>query len=270
MPAIGFGTWKIRANADAAGAVSAAIAAGYRLIDTARIYGNEKGVGEAIRRSDLPRERLFVTTKLWNDDQGYARTLAACDASLTRLGLDCVDLYLIHWPATSRRHDSWRALETLLEQGKIRAAGVSNFTIEHLERLAAVSDLTPAVNQIEFHPFIYEQQRPLLAYCAARGIIIEAYSPLRRLRGAVPPVIQTISDAHHKSPQQVVLRWCLQHRTIPLPRSLTAAHIRANIDIFDFRLSDGEMRQLNGLSDGQRVTWDPADMGAKQVDQTCA
>jgi diketogulonate reductase-like aldo/keto reductase len=260
IPQVGFGTWQVSAR-ETKQLVLAAIETGYRLIDTARIYGNEAQVGEAIRESAVPREQLFITTKLWNDDQGYDSALRACQASLERLGLDYLDLYLIHWPATPRRHDSWRAFEKLLADGLTRAAGVSNYTVEHLKELQERSDLTPAINQVEFHPFIYNQQRPVLEYCRSLGIVVEAYSPLRRLTGESFPTIDAIADRHGKSAQQVVLRWCIEQGTVPLTRSTKPKHIKSNFDIFDFKLTDQDMRELNSLSDGERVTWDPAGMG---------
>nr|AIA18107.1 Aldo/keto reductase family [uncultured bacterium] len=261
VPAIGFGTWKITPDSEAKRCVTEALKAGYRVIDTAKIYGNERGVGEAIRESDIPRDELFVTTKLWNDDQGRHSTIKACQASLDRLGLDYVDLYLIHWPASKRRFASWQDMAELLKQGKIKAAGVSNFTVEHLQELQAMSGLEPAVNQVEFHPYIYEQQNELLSYCKQQNILVEAYSPLSRLGDANTDTIKEIAGRINKTVQQVVLRWCIQHGTLPLPRSTNAEHIQHNFEVFDFQLSDKHMQTLNGLSDGERVTWDPAGMG---------
>ncbi|MDB5170623.1 MAG: Aldo/keto reductase family [Candidatus Saccharibacteria bacterium] len=261
IPPIGFGTWEIKPNQAAKKAVLAALKAGYRLIDTAKIYGNEQGVGEAIRESGIPREEVFVTTKLWNDDQGYNRTLEACRTSLQNLGLDYLDLYLIHWPASTRRHPSWDAMKQLKEEGLILDAGVSNYTIDHLRELQERSDMVPAVNQVEFHPFIYEQQRELLIYCAGQGIVVEAYSPLSRMAREPHQAIHNIAREVGKTPQQVVLRWCIQHGTVPLPRSTNPRHIEANLQIFDFELSDAHMKVLNSLSDGERITWDPEGMG---------
>ena len=241
--------------------VLAALKAGYRHIDTARIYGNEKGVGEAIRESGIARKDLFVTTKLWNEDQGYDRTLKACRTSLDKLGLDYLDLYLIHWPATSKRHDSWRAMEKLCEDGTIKAAGVSNYTIDHLKDLQSRSSLKPATNQVEFHPFIYEQQQALLDYCREQDIQVEAYSPISRLSSGPSQPIIDIAERIGKSPQQVTLRWCLQQKTVPLARSTSADHVKDNLDVFDFELNKDDMLVINGLSDGERVTWDPTGMG---------
>jgi diketogulonate reductase-like aldo/keto reductase len=260
VPAIGFGTWEVK-RVDTRAAVLAALEAGYRIIDTAKIYGNEREVGQAIRDSGLKRNELFITTKLWNNDQGYDSTLSAVQTSLDYLGLDYLDLYLIHWPATHRRADSWRAFEKLAAEGTIKAAGVSNYTVDHLKELLGESELVPAINQVEFHPFIYEQQRQLLDFCREKEILIEAYSPISRIAHDVPPDIQTIADAHNKSPQQIILRWCIQHGTLPLPRSRSSEHIKSNLEVFDFTLSDGDMASLNSLSDGERVTWDPAGMG---------
>jgi diketogulonate reductase-like aldo/keto reductase len=261
IPAIGFGTWKITPDDNAKAMVLKALEAGYRLIDTAHIYRNEKGVGEAIRESGIPREEVFVTTKLWNEDQGYDRTLRACQTSLEQLGLDYLDLYLIHWPATSKRHESWQAFEELYQQGTIKAAGVSNYTIEHLQGLMKRSELVPAINQVEFHPFIYGDQAELLKYCNDQGIRLEAYSPLSRLNNTNHQEITRAASAHHISEQQIILRWCIQHGTIPLPRSSSRDHIVSNFDVFGFELTKDEMKQLNHLSDGERVIWDPAGMG---------
>lgn len=241
--------------------MSAALEAGYRIIDTAQYYVNESGVGEAIRESGIPREELFITSKLWNDDQGYDSTLKACQISLEKLGLDYLDLYLIHWPATEKRHDSWRAFEKLFEEGTIKAAGVSNYTIEHLEELIERSKLIPAVDQVEFHPHIYAEQQELLEFCEEQNIVVQAYSPLSRISSEGHNQIESIALRYGKTPQQLVLRWCFAHKTIPLPRSKNPDHIRSNLDIFDFEIDDNDMRSLDSLSDGERVTWDPAGMG---------
>jgi diketogulonate reductase-like aldo/keto reductase len=261
IPKIGFGTWEITPDLAAKDAVNAALKTGYRLIDTAKIYGNEKGVGEALAESGIERKDLFVTTKVWNDDQGYESTLKACQASLKKLQLEYLDLYLIHWPATSKRHDSWRAMEQLVADGLIRSAGVCNYTVEHLQELLQRSELLPAVNQVEFHPFIYEQQKAVLEFCRKQTILVEAYSPISRLRGTLPDIVKTIAQKYHVSPQRLVLRWCLEQGTLPLPRSTSAEHNADNFDIFDFEITNDDMQLLAKLSDGERVTWDPAGMG---------
>lgn len=243
IPRLGFGVFQVPDDRTAA-AVTTALQAGYRSIDTAAIYGNEAGVGRALAASGLPREELFVTTKLWNADQGYDSTLRAFDAGLAKLGLDHVDLYLIHWPAPARDLylDSWRAIERLAAEGRIRAAGVSNFQPAHLERLLDSSSLVPAVNQIELHPGL--QQAELRAFHAEHGIATEAWSPLAQ--GAVldDPAITAIAARTGKSPAQVVLRWHLQLGNIVIPKSVTPARIRQNLDVFDFRLTDEEMASI--------------------------
>ncbi|MGW0120465.1 aldo/keto reductase [Streptomyces sp. NPDC003327] len=252
IPQLGFGVFQVPDDETAA-AVTAALDAGYRSIDTAAIYGNETGVGRALAASGLPREELFVTTKLWNADQGYDATLRAFDASLGKLGLDHVDLYLVHWPAPARDlyRDSWRALERLADEGRIRAAGVSNFQPGHLARLREGSALTPAVNQVELHPGL--QQAELRALHAEHGIATEAWSPLAQ--GAVlgDPVIAGLAARYGKSPAQVVLRWHLQLGNVVIPKSVTPARIRENIDVFDFALTDAEMTALAALDRGLRT-----------------
>ncbi len=256
IPAVGFGTWKIR---PARKPVTEALEAGYRLIDTARIYINERGVGRAINESGIPREDIFVTTKLWNSDQGYDKALNAFDKSLDRLGMEYVDLYLLHWPVTGKREDSWKALEEIYKAGHAKAIGVSNFNVRHLEELLKTAKVVPAVNQIEFHPFLYGEQKELLDYCKSKGILVEAYSPLAH--GAFEnPVLNKIGQAHGKSAAQVVLRWAHQKGTVPLPKSTSPENMRQNLDIFDFELSSGDMKKIDGLSNGMRTCGDPNTM----------
>lgn len=260
MPVIGFGTWEVVPDSAARQAVESALRVGYRLLDTAKVYGNEAGVGQAIRESNIKREEIFVTTKLWNEDQGYESTLEAIDDSLKRLQLDYADLYLIHWPQTGTRRESWRAMEQVHQSGKAKNVGVSNYTIRHLEELLSESTLVPAVNQVEFHPYIYADQKPLLEFCKAHGIVLEAYSPLSKGTRKSHGTIARIAKKHQKSEQQVTLRWCLQHGTVPLPRSTNPEHMKDNFDIFSFELDDEDMATLDGLSTGERVTWDPSDI----------
>ncbi|MET9015980.1 aldo/keto reductase [Streptomyces olivaceoviridis] len=252
IPQLGFGVFQVP-DAETAAAVSAALEAGYRSIDTAAIYGNESGVGKALAGSGIPRGDLFVTTKLWNADQGYDATLKAFDAGLERLGLDYVDLYLIHWPTPARDlyRESWKAIEKLAADGRIRAAGVSNFQPAHLKRLLDGADLVPVVNQIELHPGL--QQSELRALHADLGIATEAWSPLAQ--GAVlgDEAITAVAARHGKSPAQVVLRWHLQLGTIAIPKSVTPARMRENLDVFDFTLSDEEMAAIAALDRGLRT-----------------
>jgi len=256
IPQLGFGVFQIP-DAETTAAVSAALEAGYRSIDTAAVYGNEAGVGAALASSGLAREELFVTTKLWNADQGYDATLRAFDASLARLGLDHVDLNLVHWPTPARDlyRESWRAIEKLAADGRIRAAGVSNFQPAHLRRLLKDSALVPAVNQIELHPGL--QQRELRSLHAESGIVTEAWSPLAQ--GAVlgESTLTEIAERHGRSPAQVVLRWHLQLGNVVIPKSVTPARIRENIDVFDFALGDEEMSAIAALDRGLRTGPDP-------------
>jgi diketogulonate reductase-like aldo/keto reductase len=247
MPAIGFGTWQILQGGRSRNAVSEALEVGYRLLDTARIYGNEKAVGDAVKASGLPREDLFVTTKLWNSDQGYDSAIDAFDDSLGRLGLDYVDLYLIHWPASERRHDAWRALLDIHNVGRAKAIGVSNYMVEHLEQVLKRSEVVPAVNQIEFHPFIYQRHKPVLDFCKAHGIVVEAYSPLAQTRQMQQPTIVEIAKRRNKTPAQVMLRWAIQHDTVPIPKSTHGQRMHENLAVFDFELSAADMQLLDHL-----------------------
>lgn len=263
IPMVGFGTWEIVPNNRAKAAVSDALDAGYRLLDTAKVYGNEKGVGDAIRQTSVARKDIFLTTKLWQGEQGYTKALKAFETSLRLLGTDYVDLYLIHWPGgNGDRHESWRAFTEIQETGRAKAIGVSNFTVDHLRQLKKRSSVIPAVNQVEFHPYLYKAQTELLAYCAQEGIVVEAYSPLahgllRSGRFKSEPVFLEIGERYGKSSAQVVLRWCVQHGTVPLPKTTNREHMHDNIDIFDFELTPAEMTAINNLSDGTRVCWDP-------------
>ncbi|MEF9915207.1 aldo/keto reductase [Streptomyces sp. NBC_01685] len=256
IPQLGFGVFQVP-DGETTAAVASALEAGYRSIDTAAVYGNEAGVGRALAESGLARDELFVTTKLWNADQGYDATLAAFDTSLAKLGLDHVDLYLIHWPTPARDlyTDSWRALEKLLADGRIRAAGVSNFQPAHLRRLAEESSLVPAVNQIELHPGL--QQSELRAVHAEYGIATEAWSPLAQGALLNEEAIVAVAERHGKTPAQAVLRWHLQLGNIVIPKSVTPARIRQNIDVFDFELSVADMDAIAGLDRGMRTGPDP-------------
>jgi 2,5-diketo-D-gluconate reductase A len=256
VPQLGFGVFKVAPEQTEA-AVTTALAAGYRHVDTARLYGNEHEVGAALARSGLPRDELFVTTKVWNSDQGYDATLAAFDASLSRLGLDEVDLYLIHWPlpAAGRYVDTWRALEKIAAEGRARATGVSNFQVPHLQRLMSETATVPAVNQVELHPNLVQER--LRAFHAEHGIVTEAWSPLARGRLLTDPAVARIAAAHGRTPAQVILRWHLQLGNVVIPKSVTPSRIAENIDVFGFALGGAEMAALDALDSGTRIGPDP-------------
>ena len=257
MPQLGFGVWQVP-DAEAAPAVAEALKAGYRSIDTAAIYGNERGVGEAIAASDVDRDDLFVTTKLWNSSQGYDATLRAFDESMAKLGLDTLDLYLIHWPMPARDTyvDTWKAFVELQKEGRVRAIGVSNFQPAHLRRLIDETGVVPAVNQVELHPYL--QQNDLRHFHAQHGIETEAWSPLGQGGELLAdPVVTEIAARHHRSAAQVVLRWHLQLGTIVIPKSVTPARIRENIAVFDFELADEELAALSTLDRGGRIGPNP-------------
>ena len=256
MPQLGFGVFQVP-DAEATDAVTTALQAGYRSIDTAALYRNESGVGRAIAQSGLSRDELFVTSKVWNSDQGYDSTLRAYDASLSRLGLDVLDLYLIHWPTPKRDlyPETWRALEKLLAGGRVRAIGVSNFQPAHLQRLFDEFDVVPAVNQVELHPRL--QQPELRAFDAAHGIATEAWAPLAQSAVLHDPVLTGIAERLGVTTAQVVLRWHLQIGNVVIPKSVTPARIVANIDLFGFELSDEDMKQIADLDQGRRIGADP-------------
>lgn len=259
MPQLGFGVWQVP-DAEAEQAVGTALEAGYRSIDTAAIYGNETGTGKAVAASGLPREELFVTTKLWNSDQGYESTLRAFDDSLGKLGLEYVDLYLIHWPVPNKDAyvDTYRAFEKILADGRARAIGVSNFLPEHLERLIGETSVVPAVNQIELHPQL--QQAASRAAHARHGIATEAWSPLGQGRGLLDvPAIVAIARKHARTPAQVVLRWHVQLGNLVIPKSVTPSRIRENIAVFDFELDAEDLAGLAALDEGRRLGPDPAE-----------
>ncbi|WP_024873980.1 aldo/keto reductase [Saccharomonospora piscinae] len=257
MPQLGYGVFQVPAD-EVVEPVLTALEAGYRSIDTAAVYGNEEGVGRAIAQSGIPREDLFVTTKLWNDSQGYDNTLAAFDQSLQRLGLDHVDLYLIHWPvpAKDRYVDTWKALEKLHADGRAKAIGVSNFHIPHLRRLLDNTGVVPAVNQIELHPNL--PQADLRAFHAEHGIATEAWSPLGQGKGLLDdPTLGSLAEKYGRTPAQIVLRWHLELGNITIPKSVTPSRIRENLDVFDFELADDDVKAIAALDNGTRVGPDP-------------
>ncbi len=255
MPVLGLGVYQIRSGRESYQAVSTALEIGYRHIDTASYYGNEEDIGKAVRDSAVPREEIFVTTKLWNSDHGYDSALRAFDASLRRLNLDYLDLYLIHFPVTSLRKESWRALEKILKNGRARAIGVSNYTERHLQELLNQSSIVPAVNQVEFSPFLY--QRDLLEFCRRQGIQLTAYAPLTEGHRLNDPRITAIAKKHGRTNAQIMLRWAVQHEVAVIPKSKHADRIAENADVFSFELTSEEMAILDRLHDGFRCCWDP-------------
>lgn len=255
IPRVGLGVFRTPGGGATRAAVEAALAAGYRHVDTASVYGNEQEVGEALRASGLRRDELFVTTKLWNADQGRDAARRAFDASLARLGLDAVDLYLLHWPVPGLRLESWRALEALHAEGRARAIGVSNFMVRHLEELAAAAATPPAVNQIEVSPF--HQQREVRAWCRAHGVVVEAYSPLTKGLRLGHPVVAEVARAAGATPAQVLLRWGLQRGLVVLPKSARPERLRENLAALDGALDEAALQRLDGLDEGLATGWDP-------------
>ena len=255
MPWLGFGVFKMQDGPEVEQSVSKALEVGYRSIDTAAAYNNEEGVGKAIKASGIPRQELFITTKVWNEDQRQGNTLAAFEASCRRLELDYIDLYLIHWPVAGRYKETWQALEKLYEDGLVRAIGVSNFHIHHLEDLLPTCQVVPAVNQVEFHPYLVHTD--LRQYCAKRQIQFEAWSPLARGRIFDDPTLVELSQKYGKSPAQLLIHWDLQHQVVTIPKSSTPQRIAENIAVFDFEISADDMARLDGLNRNQRTGPDP-------------
>ncbi|PXW92148.1 diketogulonate reductase-like aldo/keto reductase [Streptohalobacillus salinus] len=258
MPWLGLGVYKMDDGDEVKEAVKAAINSGYRSIDTAAFYGNEEGVGAAIKEVDVPREELFITSKLWNTDHGYDETLAAFEKTLERLDLAYLDLYLIHWPLpkVDKYKATWRAFEKLYQEKKIRAIGVSNFKEEHLKELIRGSQVTPMVNQVEFHPHL--SQEPLRSFCRDHNIQVEAWSPLKQGDLFDDDTLKEIAERHNKTVAQVIIRWDLQSGVVTIPKSSKAARIKENSDVFDFELSNEEMRMINHLNKDERVGPDPS------------
>ena len=255
MPYLGIGTYHIEDNEEAARVVGDALQTGYRLVDTAAFYGNEKGVGRAIRENGVPREDIFVTTKVWNTDQGFDSTLRAFDASMQRLQVDTLDLYLIHWPGRDKYKDTWKALERLYQEKRVRAIGVCNFLKHHLEELISDAEIKPMVNQVEFHPYLV--QPDLLDFCRQHDIQYQAWGPLMRGRIGDVPLIMKLGEKYGKTPFQVVLRWDLQKGVITIPKSVQPKRIITNADLFDFEISAEDMAQIDALDQSRRFGPDP-------------
>ncbi len=251
MPWVGLGVYKVDSGAEGAEIVQTALNVGYRSIDTASFYDNEESVGQALKATNVPREELFVTTKVWNNEQGYEETLAAFDRSMEKLGLDYLDLYLIHWPVPGKFKDTWKALEKLYKDGRVKAIGVSNFEPHHLEELLEVAEITPMVNQIEMHPQL--NQKHIRYYCAQHTIQVVAWSPIGRGRFFENETIQRLAKAYDKSPAQVILRWEYQHGVITIPKSAKEHRQKENGDVFDFSLTQEEMNEIDSLHTGERI-----------------
>jgi diketogulonate reductase-like aldo/keto reductase len=251
IPLLGFGTYKIKNGEDIEQAVGAALDLGYRHIDTAMLYRNEDGVGRAVAASGIDRSEIFVTTKVWNSDQGYEPTLAAIDASLERLGMDYVDLYLVHWPKPDHTVETWRAMEESQASGKTRAIGVSNFLTHHLDVLLESANVVPSINEIQFHPHL--QSPDLVEYCDERGIVIEAWGPLKRGLIMDDAELSAIAGARSVTVPQVVLRWMLQRGVVAIPKSVTRSRIAENADLYGFELSADEMATINAMDRDDRV-----------------
>jgi len=259
MPWFGLGVFKVEDGPELVEAVKSAIKAGYRSIDTAAIYGNEKAVGEGIRagikEAGITREDLFITSKVWNSDQGYETTLAAYEESLKKLELDYLDLYLVHWPVAGKYKESWRALETLYKEERVRAIGVSNFQIHHLQDVLAGAEMKPMINQVEYHPRL--TQKELQAFCKEQGIQMEAWSPLMQGQLLDNETLQEIADKYGKTTAQIILRWDLQNEVVTIPKSTKEHRIVANADIFNFELTKEDMEKIDALNENHRVGPDP-------------
>lgn len=259
MPWFGLGVFKVEDGPELVEAVKSAIKAGYRSIDTAAIYGNEKAVGEGIRagikEAGITREDLFITSKVWNSDQGYETTLAAYEESLKKLELDYLDLYLVHWPVEGKYKDTWRALETLYKEDRVRAIGVSNFQIHHLKDVLAGAEMKPMINQVEYHPRL--TQKELQAFCKEQGIQMEAWSPLMQGQLLDNETLQGIADKYDKTTAQIILRWDLQNEVVTIPKSTKEHRIIANAHIFNFELTKEDMEKIDALNENHRVGPDP-------------
>jgi diketogulonate reductase-like aldo/keto reductase len=256
IPWLGYGTYKAHGDELIEG-VKYALSIGYRLIDTAEMYENEEEIGKAIRQSKIPRDEIFITSKVWNTNQGFESTLKSFENSLKRLGIDYLDLYLIHWPVSGKYVESWKAFEKLYKEGRVRAIGVSNFLIHHLQDIINNCEITPMVNQVEFHPYLL--QRDLLDFCQRNKIQLEAWSPLMRGRVLNIPQIVDIANKYKKTPAQIVLRWDLQHGVVTIPKSVHKERIKENAEIFDFELTEEEMKIIDNLDQNKRFGANPDD-----------
>ncbi|MFN8671343.1 MAG: aldo/keto reductase [Candidatus Sericytochromatia bacterium] len=257
MPLFGLGVYQSTPGEETEEAVIYALKQGYIHIDTAKVYSNEKDVGNAVRKSGVDRKNIFITTKLWNRDQGYDNTLRAFENSLKNLDLDYIDLYLVHFPVSGTRQETWKAMEKIMESGKCKAIGVSNYTVKHMEELLSSCNIKPVVNQVEFSPYLY--QKELMDYCHKNQVRITAYSPLTQGKRLNEPILQKIAKKHSKTTAQVLIRWCLEHEIIVIPKSIKNIRIDENANVFDFSLDTEDMNILDNLNENYRVCWDPTD-----------
>lgn len=257
IPMLGFGVYRVSGGRDGVEIIRHAIQTGYRHIDTAKMYENEKAVGQAVKESGVPREELFITTKLWLDDHGYEETLRAFEKSRKLLDLDYIDLYLSHWPVEGKRVSTWKAMETLLVDGRLRSAGVSNYMVRHLQEILDSCTVMPAVNQIELHPFNYRYRSEVVTFCRDHNILVEAYSPLTKGQRLDDPVLNRVAKKCGKSPAQILIRWALQHGLVVLPKSARPRRVTENAAVCDFSLTTEQMNTLDDLNEDVSVTWDP-------------
>ena len=259
IPVLGLGVYLSKPGKETYNAVRYALDIGYRHIDTAALYANEEDVGKAVRDSGIAREEIFVTTKVWNADQGFDNTINAFSQSLRKLHFDYIDLYLIHWPEPKLRQETWRALIKLYDDKKAGSIGVSNYTIRHIEEVLHVSPFKPLINQVEFSPYLY--QRDILAYCKTRNILVEAYTPLVRGKKFNEPKLVDIANKYSRTPAQILIRWALQVGVIVLPKSVHEERIKENADVFDFEISEDDMDYMETFDENYRVAWDPSKIG---------
>ena len=250
IPCVGLGVYKANEGGEVEGAITYALSIGCRLIDTAAVYYNEAGVGKAVNNISVPRSDIFITTKLWNDRHGFHEAQKAFEESLERLNMTYVDLYLIHWPVDEKIGDTWKAFEKLYNEGRALSIGVSNFLEHHLNDLINTAEILPSVNQIEFHPYL--QQKELVNFCKSKGIIIEAWSPLARGRVLGDPIILSLSKKYGKTPAQVILRWAYQSGIVVIPKSVHQSRIKENVSIFDFKIEESDMEEIERLDKGEK------------------
>lgn len=257
MPLLGLGVYKMHGH-EAEEAVTTALEIGYRLVDTAASYGNEKEIGNAIRSSTIPRDEIFVTTKVNNPDQGYDNTLIAFDESMKKLDIEYIDLYLVHWPIKGKRKETWQALEKLYNNNQVKAIGVANYLVPFLKELETYSTITPVVNQVEFSPYLF--LKDLMDYCKEQNIQLQSYSPLTRGKKFRDPALVNIADKHDKTPAQILLKWNLQHGVSTIPKSSNHKRLQENFDVFDFTLDEEDMNVLDNLNENFRIVDDPITM----------